>query len=574
MQLVRELHIGNFRSIHDLRMRDLDGAVVLCGPNGAGKSNVLRALNLFFNDEVEPGVSLDLQRDFHKPKSKKTKSVRVGVHLDFSEDFHLHKSLKATAEKAGITEQTPPPMAIEKVWSIDPIDRSTTAVSWLVGPDLDHLDAPDADQQRFLSTLLQLIRFRYIPNHVHPTVILTSEQGEIRKELLARLKKRKAYQDYQKTVGGPLFAELANVSRDVVLTITSRLRAGKAVDRLELQTPSELSELVWEFAMLLRTPSGDSFGSLMHGSGTQAHLMYLLLDFLDNSFGNTFGWRQAVIWAIEEPESFLHSDLQAEVARFFAERSADRRLQILLTTHNPAFMMAADAGHFIDIEGGVTTHRALKSRELIEVGFRQGASPFLHPLVMSSPRPLLLVEGESDKEYIQLAYELRARRCPWLVQTLRDLDPTAGGDGGVDTLIRYLDVNRLAIAGRASSSPIDVLVDWEVSPQKVDSLGSSLSSHPASGAMSMPEKHANPDLGTSISGIERYLSTSVWREVLDGHALPYTRPHDSEFPITMQKGPLAQAKPHLRKAVHRRRDPEDLTYLMRVLDELEAARPG
>lgn len=55
MLRIKRIKIRNFRSIVDLDIK-VDKMNILVGLNDVGKSNVLKALNLFFNGETEPGV--------------------------------------------------------------------------------------------------------------------------------------------------------------------------------------------------------------------------------------------------------------------------------------------------------------------------------------------------------------------------------------------------------------------------------------------------------------------------------------------------------------------------------------
>ena len=71
VQFIRAVRIKDFRSLPSAELSDVDNIVPIAGPNGSGKSNLLRALNLFFNGEVEDGVPLDLGRDYHDPEQQK-----------------------------------------------------------------------------------------------------------------------------------------------------------------------------------------------------------------------------------------------------------------------------------------------------------------------------------------------------------------------------------------------------------------------------------------------------------------------------------------------------------------------
>ena len=50
------IEIQYFRSIYQMKIRDVESINVITGKNDAGKSNILKALNLFFNNCIaEPG---------------------------------------------------------------------------------------------------------------------------------------------------------------------------------------------------------------------------------------------------------------------------------------------------------------------------------------------------------------------------------------------------------------------------------------------------------------------------------------------------------------------------------------
>lgn len=63
-RLITSIEVRYLRSIHRLRIRQLGDLTVFSGANDVGKSNVLKALNLFFNNEVDWLASLDFYQDF------------------------------------------------------------------------------------------------------------------------------------------------------------------------------------------------------------------------------------------------------------------------------------------------------------------------------------------------------------------------------------------------------------------------------------------------------------------------------------------------------------------------------
>jgi len=61
---IDEIEIYSFRSIVNLKLKGLKDITILSGKNDSGKSNVLKALNLFFNNETDWKTQLDFIRDF------------------------------------------------------------------------------------------------------------------------------------------------------------------------------------------------------------------------------------------------------------------------------------------------------------------------------------------------------------------------------------------------------------------------------------------------------------------------------------------------------------------------------
>ncbi|MDP3400286.1 MAG: AAA family ATPase, partial [Brevundimonas sp.] len=65
MKLIRRIEISYLRSLYTAVLDRPGDMNVVFGRNDSGKSNLLRALNLFFNEETEPGRGeIDFDLDF------------------------------------------------------------------------------------------------------------------------------------------------------------------------------------------------------------------------------------------------------------------------------------------------------------------------------------------------------------------------------------------------------------------------------------------------------------------------------------------------------------------------------
>ena len=79
---LKKVRIKNFRSIVDETI-NFDQFNIFVGLNDCGKSNVLKALNLFFNNETENGHPLDFPRDYCQyGKTGKGKAKEIVIEVD------------------------------------------------------------------------------------------------------------------------------------------------------------------------------------------------------------------------------------------------------------------------------------------------------------------------------------------------------------------------------------------------------------------------------------------------------------------------------------------------------------
>ena len=62
--LISQIEVTNFRSIKYTKI-DCSAYNLFCGQNDVGKSNILKALNLFFNQETDFKTPFDFSTDYN-----------------------------------------------------------------------------------------------------------------------------------------------------------------------------------------------------------------------------------------------------------------------------------------------------------------------------------------------------------------------------------------------------------------------------------------------------------------------------------------------------------------------------
>lgn len=105
MLKIKQVQIKNFRSIIRATL-NFDQINIFVGLNDAGKSNILKALNLFFNDETEPGVEFDFETDYCKSApiiAKKAKEIEIKITFSIPENYNDNAEViwKKTWRKEG-----------------------------------------------------------------------------------------------------------------------------------------------------------------------------------------------------------------------------------------------------------------------------------------------------------------------------------------------------------------------------------------------------------------------------------------------------------------------------------------
>lgn len=297
---IKQIRIKNFRSIThvDIQLNDIS---IFVGLNDVGKSNVLKALNLFFNDET----------DYGKP-------------LNFSEDYSRYAQAKA--KKA-------PEISVELIFHAPRNYMGSKDISWIkkwrrTGPQLSDIRFEDGSKFPKRSKLVawvQNIRFTYVP------AIRDSKYFEI---LLAQLHDSLAetIEEELRTAGDDFIKKIRYNTQSMISGLDQRLKI-----KSEIRFPRNLQSLfrTLDFA----TGEGATEISLNNrGDGVKTRHIPVILKFIADQL-NIIRLRGSpsvsMIWGYEEPENNLEMLAGFELAKEFLDYSAS--IQLFLTTHSPAF---------------------------------------------------------------------------------------------------------------------------------------------------------------------------------------------------------------------------------------------
>ncbi|MBD2491717.1 ATP-dependent endonuclease [Aulosira sp. FACHB-615] len=300
--LIKQIKIQNFRSIVNSSF-SANNLNIIVGNNDAGKSNFLKALNLFFNNQTEPGINFNFKTDYSlsAPKRRK-KAEEISIEIIFNTPKSFTNNKDITWRKTWRKNYQTPYSNVKQYGNDDELEGRSKIPNWL-----------------------ENIRFRYIPA-IKSSDYFTSLLRDLHDVLAVTVE-----EDLRQ--GANKFISLIN---NYTENITTDIRKKIGIES-SIKFPSSLSSL---FEILdFQTRIGEYNVSLTHrGDGIKIRHIPVILKFLheqENINRKQGSLRLNTIWGYEEPENNLELSRAFDQSQEFLSYS--NNIQIFLTTHSPAF---------------------------------------------------------------------------------------------------------------------------------------------------------------------------------------------------------------------------------------------
>jgi hypothetical protein len=152
------------------------------------------------------------------------------------------------------------------------------------------------------------------------------------------------------------------------------------------------------------------------GSGTKNRTLILLTLFRARQIGEAEASAAKItpVIVVEEPESFLHPSAQAEFGRVLHDLAEEFQVQVIVTTHSPYLLSMQDPASNVLLRRK-TMYRQLRDTERVETTGDNWMAPFgqalgldaeefkpWKSLILSSSDAIVLVEGDTDKQYLEM----------------------------------------------------------------------------------------------------------------------------------------------------------------------------
>lgn len=427
MLKIKRIKIKNFRSIIDLDIQT-EKMNIFVGLNDAGKSNVLKALNLFFNGETEPGKEYNFETDYSKyapVRKKKAKEILVAVEFEIPTRYSYHEDVlwTKTWREGGLHKDS----SVE--WNFTPYSR--------------------------VPTLLKRVRYKYVP---------AVKSDNYFKLLLADL-----YVSIAKEANNELVDKAKEYSEALdTFTQTIGVRVRKIVDvQSNLTMPTNQVDIFKELIFVTNDKSGENIDLSYRGDGIKAVHIPAILKYIaeqDNRLMTHTNVPITTIWGYEEPENGIEMKKCFELAKELLAFSED--IQEFITTHSPAIYQLGE-------QNGVTVYYTYKGDDFSSkvstnvdsaiLHDRVGMMPIIAPIIAQKQmelealkerlgmakfidKPTIFVEGVTDKSYLEMAIRVYSDRLSSKIDdgTLQIVTREENGCGTgllVDWAIAWMHMN-------------------------------------------------------------------------------------------------------------------------------------
>lgn len=405
MKIIERIEIRHFRSFDSgfgqtkVEIVDLRDINIFSGANDSGKSNVLRALNLFFNNEVSPGIAFDLERDLSKiQKSRsdeKARSKRESGMKDVRQkDLWVKIRVYFEKDQGGVL---PEKFYVEKIWDKNGLNSSRKH-------NIKRNEDPKkaVAQEGQLSQFLNNISFEYVP-----AVKDRQFFNVLFKKLQDYLFEKQGKKNENKfTKHSSKFNDLL---RDETQGLFLEFKKNVGID-----AGFKIPETLVDFFRTLGVETESGISLFDRGDGIQARFIPDILNEISKDS------RKKVIWGFEEPENSYEPLRCFELAQDFVKYSEKK--QIFITSH---------AFPFIGLKGdGVASYRVKNNDNVSqigkidwvrrkiygaefgnniyelerEIGILETYSKLSEHLGLESEMPYVYVEGKWDKIYLEQAW--------------------------------------------------------------------------------------------------------------------------------------------------------------------------
>lgn len=300
MRLIKKIEIRYLRSLYTANITDVGDLNILFGRNDSGKSNVLRALNLFFNNATDANSENDFKLDMSDIRRHEARSAKGRQFFWIKVTFSLPSNYRNALG---------PEISVKKQWNRE------GDITQTVSPILE-----TKGKQSRLTRFLNDIDFTYIP---------AIKGLDVYADLIERMYGAAAETTELSDATDAFVKAIGGQASELTIQLTEMFKTPTRIS-----PPTEMSKLFRN----LDFTHGEERHSLFRqkGDGVKARHLPELLRFINENETR----KKLYLWGFEEPENSLDFGAADIEAQRFSKFAARNDTQIFLSSHSPAFYLA------------------------------------------------------------------------------------------------------------------------------------------------------------------------------------------------------------------------------------------
>ncbi len=413
---IRSISVKNYRTLQEFDLSLSDGYNAVCGKNNSGKSNLIKAIRLLFGEKTD---RFPFEED---------------IDFSYKTDFCGWKKASESKEKISISgvisvSRTDDEGLVAYLETIDSVktklENSKTDYKINISIEAN----PD-------STKLQLTKLAIDENEIPENVVSQSIYDKLKDAVVFHnsTMTHRVYFSRRRRLHG-IFSKIPQGTKEKIDGKSKALK--DEVNKVFKSHAKDLQEMLGRLGDKLEVkldtlqfdydeyPYGISLGYRDFniplddwGSGTrnQTLIVKAVFEAYSSRKASSISDRITPVVLIEEPESFLHPLAQAEFSEVLQSLASEWSIQVIASTHSP-YMLShknPESNILLDRQKDKVT-KMLSETKLVSVGGDDWKKPFEHTLGVCGPEfdifktaifsqsdILIMVEGESDKEYFEL----------------------------------------------------------------------------------------------------------------------------------------------------------------------------
>lgn len=327
MPFLKKITVRNFKCFRKEISVDLEQSTFLVGPNNSGKTAILAAIRCFFD------TSLFSSSDLNKSEfaAKQEGFNRTDISIEFDLNLATGKS-----RKKRLVDKYGPLLTVRKSF-IYREASGVVIVEYQIGENsYSFFDAIEKEAQEVLNAVSV--------SYIHPQEgeeLLRKAQEKFKQRLFNNWGRHSSVSEQLKDI--QLKWDELRKTANVYLSsaLTERLKVIWPHSSTKVDLPERIEDIVAVSDITFRSSSSlPEITLTSQGTGAQSIVLYQTHYLLDSDRSLHRGF-YVPIWLLEEPESFLHTDIAVKLGNLLSSDEWLGSIQMIISTHSPVILASS-----------------------------------------------------------------------------------------------------------------------------------------------------------------------------------------------------------------------------------------